>query len=265
MIQDITESVSLFPDVAPTPGDWVMQCQGAQASLAPWSPVATVAAPLVRVGERTFFLGAAPGVAPESPQRLRALPEAGLRFGTFCALHLARWLLAHRWCGRCGAPLVRAGNCLRCVECAHEVYPTIAPAVILGLTHRGRLLVTHYADRPYKGPALVAGYCEVGETAEATCRREALEETGLRVTRLRYFASQPWGLSGSLLLGFFGEVEDPRVTLADGELADAVWTAPEDLPPPPDAAGPLSLTATMIEAWRRGDLASPTEGSHHEA
>lgn len=261
MIQDIPESVSLFPEVAPTPGDWVLLCKGAQADLAPWSPVASVAAPLVRVGERAFFLGSAPGMAPGSPQRLRALPEAGTRFGAFCALHLARWLLAHRYCGRCGAPMVRVGNCLRCVECAQELYPTIAPAVILGLTHQGRLLVTRYADRPYKGPALVAGYCEVGETAEETCRREALEETGLRVTRLRYFASQPWGLSGSLLLGFFGEVEDPRVTLADGELSEATWMAPSELPPPPDAAGPLSLTATMIEAWRGGGIEGWRDGA----
>lgn len=261
MIQDIPDPVSLFPDVSPTPGDMVLFCKGTQADLAPWSRVAAVAAPLVRVGARTFFLGAVPGMTPGNPQRLRALPEAGLRFGAFCALHLARWLLAHRRCGRCGAPLARTGNCLRCVECAQEVYPTIAPAVILGLTYRGRLLVTHYANRPYKGPALVAGYCEVGETAEDTCRREALEETGLRVGNLRYFASQPWGLSGSLLLGFFGEAEAPGVTLADGELADAVWTAPADLPPPPDAAGPLSLTAAMIEAWRRGDPVLPHERS----
>lgn len=250
MIQDISTDVTLFPAVSPTPGDRVLFCQGGQVDLAPWSPVARVAAPLVRVGERSFFLGAVPGQTPGSAQRLRALPDAEERFGAFCALHLARWMLTHRYCGRCGAPLILANGCLRCVECAQEVYPTIAPAVILGLTHQGRLLVTHYADRPYRGPALVAGYCEVGETAEATCRREALEETGLRVGALRYFASQPWGLSGSLLLGFFGEVEDPHVTLADGELADAVWTAPGDLPPPPDAAGPLSLTATMIEHWR---------------
>ncbi len=250
MIQDIPEPVTRFPVGAPVPGDQVLFCQGAQVALAPWSPVARVAAPLVRVGERAFFLGAVPGMVPGGAQSLRALPDAALRFGAFCALHLARWMLAHRHCGRCGAPLALSDGCLRCAECAQEVYPTIAPAVIVGLTHRGRLLVTRYADRPYKGPALVAGYCEVGETAEETCRREAWEETGLRVGTLRYFASQPWGLSGSLLMGFFGEAEAPDVTLADGELAEAVWTAPADLPPPPDAAGPLSLTAAMIEHWR---------------
>ena len=87
------------------------------------------------------------------------------------------------------------------------------------------------------------------ETERETVEVPSFEETGLHVTRLHYFASQPWGLSGSLLLGFFAETSDEEITLADGELAEAVWLKPEELPPPPDAAGPLSLTATMIKAF----------------
>ena len=252
MIQDVNAPLERFPEATPMPGDWVLLVKGPQVGLAPWSPVAKVSTPLVRVGNITLFLGAVPGMEVGSSQKLRTIADPVLRFGAVSALHLARWLLTHRQCGRCGAPLVRHGSALNCVECGQEHYPTIAPAVILALTYHGRLLVTHYANRPYRGPALVAGYCEVGETVEQTCRREALEETGLTVTSLHYYGSQPWGLSGSLLLGFFGEVESPEVTLADGELADAEWLLPEELPPPPDAAGPLSLTATMIEAWRHG-------------
>ena len=254
MIQDISLPLTLFPERSARPGDWVLFCKGPEVAFAPWSPVAKISSPLVAVGESAIFLGAVPGMEPGSAQRLRALADDNLRFGAFTALHLAQWLLRHRYCGRCGGPLVREGAALHCVDCALEHYPTIAPAVILGLVHQGRLLVTRYANRPYRGPALVAGYCEVGETVEDTCRREALEETGLQVGALRYFASQPWGLSGSLLLGFFGEVADPTVTLADGELSEARWLAPDELPPPPDAAGPLSLTATMIAAFKQGSI-----------
>lgn len=250
MIQDIPEPLQLFPDRTATPGDWLLDCRGREVAFAPWSPVAKVASPLVAVGSRTLFLGSAPGMTFASAQQLRALADDSLRFGAFSALHLASWLLAHRYCGRCAGPLVRTGLALRCLDCGAELYPTIAPAVIVGLTYRGKLLVTRYAARPYRGPALVAGYCEVGETLEQTCRREAREETGLEVGALRYFASQPWGLSGSLLMGFFGEVAEPTVSLNDGELAQAQWLAPEELPPPPDAAGPLSLTATMIAAFK---------------
>lgn len=250
MIQDVDLPLERFPVRAPGPGDWVLFCKGREVAFAPWTPVAKTVQALVAVGERTIFLGAGPGMEPGSAQRLRALADDALRFAAFTALHLAQWLLSHRYCGRCAGPLMLHAGALRCVDCAQEIYPTIAPAVILGLVRNGRLLVTHYANRPYRGPALVAGYCEVGETVEETCRREALEETGLKVGCLTYFASQPWGLSGSLLLGFFGEALAGDITLADGELADAQWLLPSELPPPPDAAGPLSLTATMIEHFR---------------
>lgn len=253
MLQDITAPLTLFPEGDPQPGDWILGVRGSQVALLPFTPGAAAPQPLVRVGERTIRLGLTPEMRFESPQSLRALADADLRFGALCALHLGRWLLDHRFCGRCGAPLQLCGSALRCGACRSEHYPVIAPAVILGLTYRGRLLVTRYADRPYTGPALVAGYCEVGETAETTCRREAFEETGLRIRDTRYFASQPWGLSGTLLLGYFAEVDSPEVTLADGELAEARWLLPEELPPPPDAAGPLSLTATMIAAFAAGN------------
>ncbi len=252
MIQDVDQPLTLFPDASPKPGDCIFSCKGAQVAIEPWSPVARAGIPLVSIGEQTIFLGSTPQMQLDSPQKLRQLPTAELRFGAFTALHLARWLLAHRHCGRCAAPLVLREKRLLCPECGTEVYPTVAPAVILGLTYQGKLLVTRYANRPYKGPALVAGYCEAGETAETTCHREALEETGLTITSLRYFASQPWGLSGSLLFGFFAEVADPTITLNDGELAEAQWLAPDELPEPPDAAGALSLTATMIQAFKKG-------------
>lgn len=252
MLQDIAAPLTLFPQATPAVGDYVFQCKGSSVALTPWSRAASTALPLVKVGDITLFLGAAPDAEWGTTQILRRLEPAELRFAAFCANHLAQWYLNHRWCGRCGTMLTRKRASLTCSACGHEIFPVIAPAVIVGLINNGRLLVTRYADRPYRGPALVAGYCEVGETAEATCRRETLEETGLHITRLRYFASQPWGLSGSLLLGFFAETADDHVTLDDNELAEAVWLKPDELPPPPDAAGPLSLTATMIKAFAEG-------------
>ncbi len=254
MIQDVAQPLTLFPEASPKTGDWVFGCQGETVAMVPWTTTATLATPLLALGAQTFFLGHDASMTFERSQCLRQLPTAELRFGAFCSLHLAQWLLAHRYCGACATLLMRQGAHLVCPSCGREVYPSIAPAVIVGLTYQGKLLVTRYAGRPYRGPALVAGYCEVGETAEATCLREAWEETGLKVQSLRYYASQPWGLSGSLLLGFFGEVADPTVTLADGELAEATWFAPEDLPEPPDAAGALSLTATMIQAFKKGEV-----------
>lgn len=83
------------------------------------------------------------------------------------------------------------------------VFPKISPAVIVAVTDNDRVLLTKYAGRTYKNYALVAGFNEAGETIEQTVRREVMEEVGLKVKNLKYYKSQPWGLSGSLLSGFF--------------------------------------------------------------
>ncbi|MEG2465246.1 MAG: NUDIX domain-containing protein [Kiritimatiellia bacterium] len=252
MIQDVQAPLVLFPPkTSPAAGDYTFSFQEERAALTAWAPDHTVATPLLSLGRTTFFLGTAPHIALEPLPKLRTLAPMSLRFGAFSALHLARWMLTHRYCGNCRAPMIHRQRCLQCATCGTTVFPTIAPAVIVGLIHNERLLITHYAEGAYQGPALVAGYCEVGETAENAVRRETQEETNLTVNALHYFGSQPWGLSGALLLGFFATVREPSVTLLDGELADAQWLPRSALPPPPPE-GSMSLTGTMIQAFANG-------------
>ena len=78
---------------------------------------------------------------------------------------------------------------LACSACGNVVYPRINPAVIVGVRHEDRLLLTRYA-RGYRRPALVAGFAEVGESLEETVRREVMEEVGLHIGRLHYYKSQ---------------------------------------------------------------------------
>ena len=55
----------------------------------------------------------------------------------FHAIGLAEWLLATRYCPRCGGRLeVRlAGHELECVECHRRQFPRTDPAVIMAITH----------------------------------------------------------------------------------------------------------------------------------
>ena len=128
-------------------------------------------------------------------------------FAALTACHLAAWYRANRYCGCCGRARVPSTTerALVCPNCGDIVYPRINPAVIVAVTNGERILLTRYA--PAHGPtefyALVAGFCEIGETAEDTVRREVLEEVGLRVRNIRYYASQPWGIDGNLSLGIF--------------------------------------------------------------
>ena len=164
---------------------------------------------------------------------------------------LHRWYAGNRYCGACGAEMTdsQTERALCCPHCGRIVYPRINPAVIVAVTNKDQILLTKYAGRAFRRFALVAGFCEIGEQVEDTVRREVYEEVGLRVKNLRFYKSQPWVLTDSLLLGFFCEVDgETEPILRDGELALAQWFSAENLP---EDYSNISLTGEMIDVFRQ--------------
>lgn len=209
---------------------------------------------LFAIDDRAFYLGreAVPGYAFASIRLLRSCRPQDLCFAGMTAWHLYSWYDGHRFCGKCGKKL-RHHETLRALQCdcGNLVFPVIAPAVIVAVTNGDKLLVTRYAGREFKGMALIAGFCEIGERAEDTVRREVMEEAGLKVKNLRYFDSQPWGYASNLLLGYFCELDGSQEIHFDHEeLQEAFWISRTDLEPVQENL--LSLTGTMIETFRQG-------------
>ena len=137
-----------------------------------------------------------------------------------------------------------------CPACGNVIYPKIGPAIIAAVHDGERLVLTRYRDRPFKNLALIAGFNEIGESIEQTVRREVLEETGLHVKNLRFYKSQPWVFTDSLLFGFFAELDgSDKITVQEDELAEAGWYLREELP---EDTTHISLTAEMIEQFRLG-------------
>jgi len=131
-------------------------------------------------------------------------------------------------------------------------YPKICPAVIIGLTDGNRILMSKYAGRSYKKYALLAGFTEIGETVEETVAREVMEEVGLKVKNIRYYKSQPWSFSDTLLMGFYCDLDgDGTVTLDREELALAEWFEREEIP---DVTSTESLTNEMIMRFKNGEI-----------
>lgn len=174
-------------------------------------------------------------------------------FAGMTAFHLFMFYRESRFCGVCGTETVHSEKLRmkQCPKCGQMHFPKVAPAVIIGLRKGDSLMVSHYANREYKGQALLAGFCEIGETPEQTVIREVYEEVGLKAVNVEYFGSQPWGLDANLLLGYFCDLEgNDSVKLDEEELASAGFVKRDEITQPESLH---SLTATMIDAFIRGE------------
>lgn len=190
--------------------------------------------------------------AYESVRKLRQLTSKDLCFGIMTAWHLYTWYQNNRFCGRCATPTIHDDRerMLRCPGCGNTIYPKISPAVIIAVTDGDRLLLSKYAGRSYTRYALLAGYTEIGETLEQTVAREVMEEVGLKVKNIRYYKSQPWGVDGNVLMGFYCDLDgDDTICLDQNELAMAEFYPRSALPAHDDG---ISLTREMIRVFEEG-------------
>lgn len=187
-------------------------------------------------------------------QVFRTFKPNWMAFAGLTSYQLYKWYDSNRYCGRCATKMEHSSKerALICKRCNNIKYPRISPGVIVGIVDGDNMLLTRYAKGPYKNYALVAGFNEIGETLEDTVKREVMEEVGLKVKNIRYYKSQPWGLSSSVLAGFFADLDgESTITLDKDELSEAVWVKREDMPIP-DLN--ISLTKEMIEVFRIGKI-----------
>lgn len=173
---------------------------------------------------------------------------------TSVALQLKNWYLQHKFCGVCGAenkPKVDE-RAVVCTSCETTKYPYISPAIIVAIFNDDEILLARNVNFPDGFYSIIAGYVDVGETIEDTIKREAMEEVGLKVKNIRYYKSQPWPFSGSMMLGFIAELDGDSTVQVDGkEIAEAGWYKRNNLPNyPPDR----SIAGEIIEKFINNEL-----------
>ena len=157
------------------------------------------------------------------------------------------WDQNTKFCGVCGGTMrMDTDISKKCTECGKEVWPQLATAVIV-LIHRGDEVLLVRAKnfrRDFYG--LVAGFVETGETLEEAVAREALEETGVTINNICYFASQPWPYPCGLMVGFNADYVSGQIHLQTSEIAKGGWFRKDNLPEIPEK---LSIARMLLDAW----------------
>ena len=162
----------------------------------------------------------------ENKEAFRFAEPQYLAFAGITGYQLNNWYRDRKFCGRCGHRMRHdeKERMMRCDHCGNMEFPKICPAVIIGVTDGDKILMSKYAGRAYKKYALLAGFTEIGETIEETVQREVMEEVGLKVKNIRYYKSQPWSFSDTILMGFYCDLDgEEEITLDREELALAEW------------------------------------------
>lgn len=176
------------------------------------------------------------------------------------ASELLFWDSNTKYCGNCGAPMRRSTVISKtCTHCGKEVWPQVAPAIIVRVRRKAIiddkgqeiepekiLLVNARNFRRSEMYGLVAGFLETGETLEDCVRRELLEETNIKVQNIRYFASQAWPYPCGVMIGFTADYESGEIRLQEEELRFGGWYSRTTLPPIPDK---MSIARKLIDDW----------------
>ena len=151
---------------------------------------------------------------------------------------LLYWHRHSAYCSTCGSPAQsqHGGHLRLCSneQCARLAFPRTDPAVIMLIEQRpasgpAKCLLARNARFAARMMSTLAGFVDPSESLEETVIREVYEETGIRVDRVSYQASQPWPFPSSIMLGFRARAINTDIQIDGVEIEEAQWFSADEL------------------------------------
>jgi NAD+ diphosphatase len=155
-----------------------------------------------------------------------------LQYMTLKAYHWLNWNKQSQFCGQCGSPLKSKFDApdKYCEQCQTAFFPRFSPAIMVLIQRNDQILLArskHFTPGVYSA---IAGFVDIGETAEMAVHREVKEEIGIEITDLNYFSSQTWPFPDSFMIAFTATYASGEIEIDHNEIEDAKWFSVDSLP-----------------------------------
>jgi NADH pyrophosphatase NudC (nudix superfamily) len=148
------------------------------------------------------------------------------------AIHWAVWDLRLQYCSQCGSKISNILHTFekKCQDCNLSFFPKLSPAIMVLIQRENEILLgrsAHFKPGIYSA---LAGFIDIGETAESAVHREVKEEVGIEISELEYFGSQSWPFPDSFMIAFKAKYLCGEINIDIKELEDARWFDLNNLP-----------------------------------
>jgi len=156
------------------------------------------------------------------------------------------WDNRSKFCGSCGSELQSNITTTEksCSNCKISFFPRFSPAIMVLIKKENQILLgrsNHFPEGVYSA---LAGFVDLGESAEDAVIREVREEVGIDIENIKYFGTQTWPFPDSFMIAFTADYKSGEINIDHEELEDAKWFYIDKLPKLP---APLSISRQLID------------------
>ena len=175
------------------------------------------------------------------------------------------WNRKNLFCGIDGGETkgLRGGQSRKCLKCEIELFPRTDPVIITLVSNGDYCLLGQSKGRlsNLNIYSCLAGFVDQGESIEEAVAREIMEESGIKVKDVKYYASQPWPFPWSLMIGCHAKADSDEINFDEHEMHSVKWfhrdevlSALEDKNDNLNVPGNIAIAHHLIKAWANKEV-----------